>query len=78
MLSRGFNVSNLKGIKWRMIDIDKNYFYSLQNVLKCTVCKKCYMTLNKIFLEKYQNGFYKKAEFFVDFKFLDADLNKCP
>jgi hypothetical protein len=56
----GFNVSNLMGIKRRMIDIGKKItFYFLQNVWKCTVFfafayKKCYYDPKKIFLEKYQ------------------------
>jgi hypothetical protein len=28
------------------------------------------------FLEKYQYGYQKYAEFYADFKFVDADLNK--
>ncbi len=32
----------------------------------------------KIFFEKYQYGYPKNAEFYADFKFVDADLNKCP
>jgi hypothetical protein len=32
----------------------------------------------KIFFEKYQNGYQKNAEFYADFKFVGADLNKCP
>ncbi len=52
VFSRGFNVSNLMGIKRRMIDI------------------------GKIFCKKYQYGYKKNAEFYADFKFVDAD--KCP
>ena len=29
------------------------------------------------FLEKYQYGYQKHAEFYADFKFVDAGLNKC-
>jgi hypothetical protein len=67
----GFNVSNLMGIKRRMIDIDKKItFYFLQNVGKCTVffafafkvCKKCYYDPKNFFLEKYQYGYQKKLE----------------
>jgi hypothetical protein len=32
----------------------------------------------KIFREKYQYGYLKNAEFYADFKFVDADLNKRP
>jgi hypothetical protein len=28
--------------------------------------------------EKYQYGYKKNAEFYADFNFVDADLNKCP
>ena len=83
----GFNVSNLMGIKRRMIDIGKKItFYFLQNVWKFTVffafafkvCKKCYYDPKIFFLEKYHYGYKKNAEFYADFKFVDADLNKCP
>ena len=42
------------------------------------VCKKCYYDPKKFFLEKYKYGYQKNAEFYADFKFVDADLNKCP
>ncbi len=42
------------------------------------VCKKCYYDLKKLFLEKYRYGYHKNAEFYADFKCVDADLNKCP
>ncbi len=29
------------------------------------------------FFEKYHYGYQKNAEFYADFKFVDADLNKC-
>ena len=32
----------------------------------------------QFFLEKYQYGYQKNAEFYADFKFVDADINKCP
>ncbi len=32
----------------------------------------------KIFFFKYQYGYQINAEFYADFKFIDADLNKCP
>ena len=32
----------------------------------------------KIFFFKYQYGYQKNAEFYADFKFVDADLNKFP
>ncbi len=41
-------------------------------------CKKCYYDPKNFFLEKYQYGYQKHAEFYADFKFVDADLNKCP
>ena len=40
--------------------------------------KSAIMTQEKCFLEKYQYGYKKNAEFYSDFKFVDADLNKCP
>jgi hypothetical protein len=70
-----------------MIDIGKKItFYFLQNVWKCTVFfayafevgKKCYYDQKKFFLEKYQYGYQKNAEFYADFKFVDAGLQKCP
>ena len=42
------------------------------------VCKKCYYDPTTFFLEKYHYGYKKNAEFYTDFKFVDADLNKCP
>jgi hypothetical protein len=35
------------------------------------------MTPKNFFLEKYQYG-YKIAEFYADFKFVDAGFQKCP
>ncbi len=32
----------------------------------------------KKFREKHQYGFKNNTEFYADFKFVDADLNKCP
>jgi len=70
-----------------MIDIAKKItFYFLQNVWKCTVffafafkvCKKCYYDPKHFFLEKYQYGYQKNAEFYADFKFVDAGFQKCP
>jgi hypothetical protein len=71
----GFNVSNLMGIKRRMIDIGKKItFYFLQNVWKCTdffafafkLCKKCSYVPKIFFLEKYQYGYQKNPEFYAD------------
>jgi hypothetical protein len=42
------------------------------------VCKKCYYDLKKNFLEKYQYGNQKNAEFYADSKFIDAGFPKCP
>jgi hypothetical protein len=36
------------------------------------------MTQKKFFLEKYQYGYQKNAEFYADFKFVDAGFQKCP
>ncbi len=75
------------GIKRRLIDIAKKItFYFLQNVWKCTVffafafkvCKKCYYDPKKFFLEKYQYGYQKNAEFYADFEFVDAGFQKYP
>jgi hypothetical protein len=41
------------------------------------IAKSAIMT-PKNFSEKYQYGYQKNAEFYADFKFVDADLNKCP
>ncbi len=60
-----------------MIDIGKKItFYFMQNVWKCTVffafrikvCKKCYYEPKNFFLEKYQYGYQKNAEFYADSK----------
>ncbi len=40
------------------------------------IAKSAIMTQN--FFYKYQYGYQKHAEFYADFKFVDADLNKCP
>ncbi len=40
--------------------------------------KSAIMTPNFFFLEKYNYVYKKNAEFYADFKFVDADLNKCP
>ncbi len=70
-----------------MIDIGKKItFYFLQNVWKCTVflayafkvCKKCYYDPKIVFLEKYQYGYKKNAEFYADLKFVDAGFQKYP
>ncbi len=42
------------------------------------VCQKCHYDPKNFFLEKYHYGYQKNAEFYADFKFVDADLNKCP
>ena len=42
------------------------------------VCKKCYYDPKNFFLETYQYGYQKNAEFYADFKYVNADLNKCP
>jgi hypothetical protein len=48
----GFNVSNLMGIKRRMIDIGKKItIYFLQTVIKCIVFSN--LQTNNFFLEKY-------------------------
>jgi hypothetical protein len=74
------------GITRRMIDIGKKItFYFLQNVWKCIVffafafkvCKKCYYYLKNFFFEKYHYGYQKNAEFYADFKFIDAGFQKC-
>ncbi len=44
--------------------------------LHIKIAKSAIMTQHFLF-EKYQYG-YKNAEFYADFKFVDADLNKCP
>ncbi len=57
----------------------------MQNVWKCIVffafafkvCKKLYYDPKKFFLEKYHYGYQKNAEFYADFKFVDAGFQKC-
>jgi hypothetical protein len=65
----GFNVSNLMGIKRRMIDIGKKItFFFLQNAWKCTVlfafafkvCNKCYYDPKKNFLKNINMGIKKR------------------
>jgi hypothetical protein len=49
-------------------NVKKNFAFAFK------VCKSAIMT--RIFvLEKYQYGYQKNAEFYADFKFVDADLN---
>ena len=36
------------------------------------IAKSAIMTPKKFFLEKYQYGYQKNAEFYADFKFVDA------
>ncbi len=63
----------------------KTTFYFLQNVWKCTVffafafkvCKKCYYDPKFFFLEYITMGI-KNAEFYADFKFVDAGFKKWP
>jgi hypothetical protein len=57
---RDFNISNLRGIKRRMIDVGKITF---------PFCKSLKMH-NK------NNLGTKNPEFYADFKFIDADLKK--
>ena len=40
--------------------------------------QKCYYDPKNFFLEKYQYGYQKHAEFYADFKFVDAGFQKCP
>jgi hypothetical protein len=70
-----------------MIDISKkNNFLLLAKCLKIysffafafKVCKKCYYNPKQIFLEKYHNGYRKNAEFYSDFKFVDAAFRNAP
>jgi hypothetical protein len=42
------------------------------------VCKKCYYDPKKFFLDKNINMGIKNAEFYADFKFVDAGFQKCP
>jgi hypothetical protein len=53
------------GIKRRLTDIAKKY------------AKSAIMTAKNFFLKNINMGI-KNAEFYADFKFVDADLNKCP
>ncbi len=45
--------------------------------LHLKIAKSAIMTQN-FFFEKYQYRYKKNAEFYADFEFVDADLNKCP
>jgi hypothetical protein len=40
--------------------------------------KSANMTQKNYFLKNITMGNQKNAEFYADFKFVDADLNKCP
>ncbi len=63
----------------------KNYFLLFAKCLKMysffafafKVCKKFYYDPKKFFLEKYHYGYQKNAEFYADFKFVDAGFRKC-
>jgi hypothetical protein len=50
--------------------------FSLPTTFK--IAKSAFMTQNFFFLEKYQYGYQKNAEFYADFKFVDAGFQKCP
>jgi hypothetical protein len=52
--------------------------YSFFSQLHFKIAKSAIITQKKFFLEKYQDGYQKNAEFYSDFKFVGADLNKCP
>ena len=41
------------------------------------ICKKCNYDPKNFFLKNINMGI-KNAEFYADFKFVNADLNKCP
>jgi hypothetical protein len=64
----------------------KNNFLLFAKCLKMySFFRICILRLQKVllwpkffFLEKYQYGYQKHAEFYADFKFIDADLYKCP
>jgi hypothetical protein len=84
---REFNVSNLMGLKRRIIDIGKSTAFNfLQNVLKCTIFSRLHLKFQKVILFMTQKFFcvknintgIKNAEFYADFKFVDVYLNKCP
>ena len=42
------------------------------------IAKSAIMTPKNFFLKNNQYGYQKNPEFYADFKFVDADLNKCP
>ena len=42
------------------------------------IAKSAIMTPKNFFLKNIIMGIKKNAEFYADFKFVDADLNKCP
>jgi hypothetical protein len=78
-------VSNLVGNKRRMIDIGKNLTFYFRKMfenaqffrilhLKCA--KSAIMSQTNFFVKNINMGI--KKECYADFKFLDADLNKCP
>jgi hypothetical protein len=69
-----------------MIDISKKLIFTfckmLENVqffshLHFKIAKSAIMTPKKFFLEKYQYGYQKNAEFYADFKFVGAGFQKC-
>ncbi len=70
-----------------MIDIGKqNNFLLFAKCLEMySFFRICILRLQKVdydpknfFLEKYQYGYQKNAEFYADFKFVDAGFQKCP
>ncbi len=46
--------------------------------LHVKIVKSAIMTQKKFFFEKYQYGYQNNADFYAGFKFVDADLKKCP
>jgi hypothetical protein len=66
--------------KWSTGDRADNFFFvkgAVKNKLIFKECKKCYYDPKNFFLEKYQYGYQKNAEFYADFKFVDAGFHKC-
>ncbi len=66
--------------------LEKNNFLLFAKCLKMySFFRFCILRLQKVllwpkkfFLEKYQYGYQKHAEFYADFKFIDASFLKCP
>jgi hypothetical protein len=84
---RGLQCFKLNGIQTENVRyLQKNNFLLFAKCLKMysfshlnlKYAKSATVTQKYFFLKNINMGIKKNAEFYADFKFVDADLNKCP